>query len=273
MKKGISIWAFGQTALERAFELAAQAGFEGVEVALAESGELTLETAEADIEKIKAVAENAGLALYSVASGLYWEYSLTSNDPVIRKKAEAIAKKQLDVAAWLGCGTVLVVPGIVDESVSYDLAYDRALDALKRLAPYAEQRGVVIGVENVWNKFLLSPLEMRDFIDNIGSPFVKAYFDVGNVVRDGYPEQWINILGSRIAKIHFKDYKRAVGTLDGFVDLLEGDVDYPAVMAALSAAGYNGWLTAEVFSKAGSSFEAWINGVSRAMDVIIKGEQ
>ena len=238
MKKGVSIWAFGETTLRQAFTLAKRTGFEGVEIALAEFGEVSLETARSDIENIKALAENAGLELYSVATGLFWQYPLTHNDPAVREKAERAAQQEIDIAAWLGCGTVLVIPGTVDERVPYDLAYDRALDALKRLAPYAEQRGVIIGVENVWNQFLLSPLEMRNFLDQAGSPFVKAYFDVGNVVRDGYPEQWINILSDRIAKVHFKDYRRADGTLDGFVGLLEGDVNYPAVMEAFSSAGH-----------------------------------
>lgn len=269
MKKGVSIWAFTEPSLEKCFETAKAAGFEGVEVALDEKGEVDLHFLQENAARVKTLAARTGIELYSVASGLFWKYSLTDNDPAIREKAERIAQKEIDVAMWLGCDTVLVVPGMVDENVPYDLAYNRALDAMKRLAPYAERHNVIIGIENVWNNFLLSPLEMRNFIDAVGSPFVQAYFDVGNVVRDGYPEQWIKILGKSIAKVHFKDYKRSVGTLDGFVDLLKGDVDYPAVLAALADTGYDGWVTAEVFPKDTEDFGAWFNSVSKKMDSIL----
>ncbi|MDR1891874.1 MAG: sugar phosphate isomerase/epimerase [Oscillospiraceae bacterium] len=275
MKKGISIWAFPEQPLAKSFKQAKSAGFEGVEVALAETGEINLQSTQTDMEQIRALAVQNNLSLYSVATGLYWTYSMTSDDPDVRKKAENIVKKQLDAALWLGCDTILVIPGMVaglepgGEVVPYQTVYNRAAEAINRLAAYAQERGVIIGLENVWNKFLLSPLEYRDFIGKANSPFVKAYFDVGNVVRDGYPEHWIDILGDRIAKVHFKDYKRDIGTLDGFVDLLTGDVNYPAVLKALSQTGYNGWVTAEVFPPVGIEHDAWLNEVSWAMDKIL----
>ena len=134
----------------------------------------------------------------------------------------------------------------------------------KSLAPFAEELGVTLGVENVWNKFLLSPLEMRDFLDKIGSPRVKSYFDVGNVVATGYPEQWIRILGERIARVHFKDFQRDVATLDGFCDLLEGDADYAAVMRELRAVGYDGPVAAEFFD-----VEDDLPKIAAAMDRIL----
>jgi hexulose-6-phosphate isomerase len=275
VKKGISIWAFPEQPLAKSFKQAKSAGFEGVEVALAETGEINLQSTQTDMEQIRALAVQNNLSLYSVATGLYWTYSMTSDDPDVRKKAENIVKKQLDAALWLGCDTILVIPGMVaglepgGEVVPYQTVYNRAAEAINRLAAYAQERGVIIGLENVWNKFLLSPLEYRDFIGKANSPFVKAYFDVGNVVRDGYPEHWIDILGDRIAKVHFKDYKRDIGTLDGFVDLLTGDVNYPAVLKALSQTGYNGWVTAEVFPPVGIEHDAWLNEVSWAMDKIL----
>src|SRR5690606_27691514 len=120
------------------------------------------------------------------------------------------------------------------------------LEAITGLASHAESAGVSIAIENVWNKFLLSPLEMRSFIDATGSSYVGSYFDVGNVVVNGYPEHWIRILGHRIKKVHFKDYRRQAGGLHGFVDLLAGDVNYPAVVEALKAIGYNNFVTAEM---------------------------
>lgn len=274
MKKGISIWAFAEPSLEQCFSLARKYGYDGVELALAETGDIHVNSTKGDMENIKHMATEYGLELYSVASGLYWTYSLTAADAAVRDKAEAIVRKQLDIASWLGCETILVIPGMVGgltpggEVVPYDVAYERALAAVKRLAQYAEERQVTIGLENVWNKFLLSPMEMKDFIDKINSPCVGVYFDVGNVVLNGYPEQWIDILGKRIAKVHFKDYRRNVGTLDGFVDILSGDVDYPAVMKALTNIGYDGWVTAEVFPQ-GSYPETVLHASSNAMDTIL----
>ncbi len=280
MKKGISVWAFpGDWPLEKIFATAREAGFDGVEVALAEKGELSLESTEEDLDKIRHLALRYGLELYSVASGLYWTYSLTSDDPLVREKAKEIVKKQLIAAKRLACDTILVVPGCVGADfipgsgiVAYDEAYERALAAMKELSSFAGELGVCIGVENVWNKFLLSPLEMKQFIDESdgsASSRVGAYFDVGNVVLTGYPQHWIRILGSRIKKVHIKDFKKSVGTLDGFVDLLSGDVDYPQVMDALKDIGYDGWITAEV-SVLKDFPEEGVRRTSAAMDKILK---
>ncbi len=253
MKKGISIWSFAGGSLEENFKLAKNAGFDGVEVALAEDGEINLNSTKEDLLKIKEQAKSAGIELYSVASGLYWKYSITSNCSNQREKAKLCVRKQLEVASILGCDTILVVPGAVSVSfspelgvVDYDVAYERSLEAFKELAKDAEKLKVHIGLENVWNNFLLSPLEMRDFIDKIGSEYIGSYFDVGNVLYSGYPEQWVKILGKRIKKVHFKDYKKAVGSLDGFVDLLAGDVNYPNVMQAFKEVGYDDWVTGEM---------------------------
>lgn len=276
MKKGISIWSFTETDLKKCFEIAKDAGFDGVEVALDETGEISLSSSKEDILKVKEMAEKIGLELYSVACGLYWNYNYTSNKAENREKAKAITRKQIDIASWLGCDTILVVPGAVDvvfdpdsEVVEYDVAYERTLEALRELKPYAEEKKVSIAIENVWNKFLLSPLEMRDVIDKVGSDYVGSYFDVGNVLYCGYPEHWIKILGKRIKKVHFKDYRRAVGSLDGFVDLLAGDVDYVAVKKALDSVGYDGWVSAEMIPPYKQYSETIIYNTSNAMDRIL----
>ena len=142
----------------------------------------------------------------------------------------------------------------------------------KKLAKIAEEYGVQIGFENVWNKFLLSPLEMRNFIDAVGSDWVGAYFDTGNVVYSGYPEHWINILGKRIKKVHFKDYRKGVGTLDGFVDLLAGDVNYPEVMKAFDEIGYDDWVSAEMIPSYRYYPDTLIYNTSRAMNSILNGK-
>ena len=275
MKKGISIWSFAEPDLRKCMEIAKDAGFDGIELALDEEGPVSMKSTKEDILKVKAMADEIGLELYSVACGLYWTYNYTSANEENVKRAKEITKKQLEVASWLGCDTILVVPGAVEvafdpgEVVEYDVAYERALSALRELAPVAESLGVSIGVENVWNRFLLSPMEMAEFIDKVGSDYVGSYFDVGNVLYLGYPEQWVKILNSRIKKVHFKDYRRQAGDLHGFVDLLAGEVNYPAVMEAFEKIGYDNWVTAEMIPAYTHYPETIIYNTSNAMDKIL----
>ena len=276
MKKGINIWSFPEAPLSDTFRLARKAGFEGVEVALAKEGEIALDTKEADLLAIRRMAEDEGLSLYSVSTGLFWDYWLTADSEKERETAKDIVRRELETAKVLGADTVLVLPGCVNADfadpnkiVDYGTAYERSLAALCELAADAERLGVAIGLENVWNKFLLSPVEMRDFIDKIGSAYVGSYFDVGNVLYAGYPEHWIRLLGARIKKVHFKDYRMAAGGLHGFVDLLAGDVNYPAVVDALRGVGYDGWVSAEMIPNYKHHTEAIIYNTSNAMDYIL----
>jgi len=253
MKKSISGWCFPGKTIKEMMDETKSAGFDGIELTLEETGETGMEASPEKWTEIRAYAEKIGLAIPSVATGLLWHYPLTSDCEQTREKGIKVVEKQLEMAQALGADTILVIPGGVDarfipeyKTVPYDKAYDRAFEAIMRLKNIAEEKKIYIGIENVWNLFLMSPLEMRDFIDKIGSPYVGAYFDVGNVVATGYPEQWIRILGKRICKVHFKDYRIAVGSIDGFVDLLSGDVNWPEVMAAFKEVGYDDWVTAEM---------------------------
>lgn len=248
MKKAINAWNFGGMNLNIAgmIDLSKKTGFEGFEPAFSETGELSLESSDREIREIRKYSEEAGLPLTSLASGLYWTYPLTDNSSAVREKARETVRRQLNAAAVLGVDTILVVPGTVTPEVGYTEAYERAFDALASLADTAKDCGVVIGIENVWNKFLVSPLETAQFIDKIGSLWVQAYFDIGNVLLYGYPQHWIRALGSRIKKVHIKDFRTSVGVLGGFVDLLNGDVDFPEVMKALHEVGYDGYVIAEM---------------------------
>lgn len=277
IKKSINQWAFAKDTVKECMELAKDAGFEAIELAMGEDGEITPASSEQEIRALRETADRIEIELSSLATGLFWTYSLTSDDAETRQKALDVGKKQLEVASWLGVDAVLVVPGAVGVDfvpgsgvVPYDVVYERALAAVKELASAAEQLKVTVGVENVWNKFLLSPLEMRDFVDQVGSEYVGVYFDVGNVIPTGYPEHWIRILGKRIKRVHFKDFRRSVGTLDGFVDLLEGDVNWPAVMTALREIGYSSYVTAEMIPPYSHHPEALICNTSRAMDYILE---
>jgi len=279
MKKSISVWSFPfDWPLERKLKLAKEAGFAGFEIDLTEDGPVNLRSSPADLAAVRRQVEAAGLQLSGLATGLYWGANAASADAAIRRKAADILQTQINAAAGLGLDAILVVPGAVGvdfipgaEVVPYDAAYERARQFLSGALALAREKKVTIGVENVWNKFLLSPLEMKAFIDSFGSESVAAYFDVGNVLLFGYPEHWIGVLGRRIRRVHFKDFRRNVGTVDGFCDLLSGDVNWPAVMAALRAAGYDGWIAAEMippvpFYK--HCPEVLIHNTSRALDAI-----
>ena len=276
MKKGINVWSFPQGSVKDVLTLAKKAGFEGVELALNGEGELSLTSTESEIKQVKAMADDMGLALYSLSSGLCWDYRLSDDDPKLRQKAKDMIKKQLETAKILAADTILVLPGVVnvefsspEKKVAYDVVYDRALDGLNELKKDAEALQVNIGLENVWNKFLLSPMEMRDFIDKVGSPYVGSYLDIGNTLYCGYPEDWVRILGNRIKKVHFKDYRMQAGGLHGFVDLLAGDVDYPEVVKALKEIGYNDWVSAEMIPNYKHHTDAIIYNTSYAMDRIL----
>ena len=272
MRKAITQWAFDPARpLGDVFALAARTGFDTVELAVDETGPLPLTIDEAGCRRIADQARAAGVEIGSIASGLGWRYPVTSPNAPTRKKGIETIAASLRIAGWLGTDALLVVPGGVGaefidgfDGAPYDAVYERAADAVRQLEPVAAECGVSLAIENVWNKFLLSPLEMRQFIDDARSPFVGCYFDVGNVILTGYPEQWVAILGSRIKRVHLKDFKRSIGTLDGFCDLLDGDVDYPAVMAALRRTGYAGPLTAEYFN-----CEDKLASLSAAIDKIL----
>lgn len=258
MKKSIGIWTIpgGDDNIKAAISLAKRTGFDAIELGLNEKGNLSLESGDDEIISYREYAKEQGIEIASLAVGIMWKFQLTHNNPDVRRKGIDVVKKGIDFAALLGTDAILVVPGAVRggdydgnaDCNDYETAYNRALAAMKELAPYAEAKKINIGVENVWNNFLLSPLEMRGFVDAVGSDFVKVYFDVGNVIFSGFPEQWIKILGSRITRVHFKDFRREAGNgvYSGFVNLLEGDVNFPAVMRELRAAGYDKYLTIEL---------------------------
>lgn len=258
MKIGASYWMFkdgleAKRPIIEAMQEAKKLGFDSIELCIASQGVLTDKTTQAECRQIVAQAKKIGIEISSLASGESWSLSPTSNDAGIRKKIIDFTKKALQVTKWLGTDAYLFVPGAVDifflpnaEIIPYDICYKRAVEAVKKLIPTAEKLGVTIGVENVWNKFLLSPLEMKNFIDSFKSKRVGSYFDVGNVLLTGFPQQWIKILGKRIKRIHIKDFKKTFGTAEGFVDLLEGDVDFTSVKKALAAIGYKGYVTAEM---------------------------
>jgi hexulose-6-phosphate isomerase len=254
MKAAFSMFSFSDDEKpEEIFPLIRQAGYDGAELVLSAKGYLTCNSDDDEIRTLRKAAEAQGLSIPSLGASCLWDYNLVSENRETREKAKAIIRFQLHAAGLLGADTVLVIPGYVGsdfipgtETVRYDIAWERAGEALLELGRYAGREGVHIGIENVWNRFLLSPLEAVRFIDEIGSPDVGFYLDVGNILYIGFPEHWIAILGKRIFKIHLSDYRKGQAGLGAFVDLFAGDVDFKAVAAALKAAGYDDWLTLEM---------------------------
>jgi L-ribulose-5-phosphate 3-epimerase len=245
------------------FKLLRAAGFAGVEVNSA-----------LDQKEILAARDATGLEIPSVVIATHWTHPLTSPNPTTRETGLEGLRQGLRDAKAYGANSVLLVPGIVDKNTSYADAHARSIAEIKKAVPLAESLGVAIAIENVWNRFLLSPLEAAAYVDSFQSPAVKWHFDVGNVVDYGWPDQWIRTLGPRIAKVHVKEYSRKLrdekGPRAGFrTELFTGDSDWPAVMAALDAIGYSGWLISEQYRTPDLSDADWLARLAGQMDKII----
>ena len=223
------------------FKLAADAGFEGVEAYTTEDQKTA--------EEIKKAADDNKIRITSVMNQAHWDFPLSSSDPEAVKKSMDGMRTSLRNAKLWGADAVLLVPAVVNAKTSYRDAWTRSQKQIRELIPLAAELKVIIAVEEVWNKFLLSPLEFAKYVDEFKSPWVKAYFDVGNVVIFGYPQDWIRTLGKRIVKVHLKDFKMGKGwspVTAQFVNLGEGDVDWAEIRAALGEIGYTGPVTAEL---------------------------
>jgi len=240
LKKGI-MWGsigVGETIMEK-FQAAKDAGFDGVEV-----------MSHLDRTEVLKARDATGLPIPSVCGALHWKFPLSDPDPVIREQGIAALKVSLEDASAYDADTVLLVPGRVSDIVSYDDCWNRSVEEIRKVVPLAISLKVKIALENVWNNFLISPMEAASFVDQFKTPYVGFYFDCGNILVYGWPEQWIKILGKRIAKVHIKEFSRKIadkqGRGAGFdVKLMEGDVNWPAVMNAFDTNGYTGWATIE----------------------------
>jgi L-ribulose-5-phosphate 3-epimerase len=235
------------------FKLAKECGFEGIEGSPIED----LDAA----RQLGRLAREAGVPIHSIVYG-GWGAPFSDPDPKVIEKGLAGMETALRSAKALGADTVLLVPAIVNENVGYGDAYKRSQEHIRKLLPMAEKLDIVIAVENVWNKFLLSPLEFARYVDEFDSPWLKAYFDIGNVILYGYSQDWIRTLGKRIVKIHLKDFKRK-----GYqwTNLLEGDVNWKQVRLALEEVGYDGFLTPEL----SGGDKAYLTDLSERIDRIL----
>jgi L-ribulose-5-phosphate 3-epimerase len=246
------------------FRLARECGFESVECGTVEDAR--------QADEIKAASVAAGIPIHSVMNQSHWKYPLSSSQPDVVAKSIKGMETSLHNAKLWGAETVLLVPAVVNPETSYKDAWTRSQEQIRKLIPLAAELKIVIAVEEVWNKFLLSPLEFAHYVDEFESPWIKAYFDVGNVVLYGYPQDWIRTLGNRIVKLHLKDFtfredpqikKRAAN----WVNLRDGDVNWKEIYAALSEIGYKGDATVELES----GDAAYLKDVSHRVDLILQG--
>lgn len=260
IKKGL-VYSMLPSSLSHAarFKLARDAGFEVVQAPT------TPDTNEA--EEIKRAAESAGIRIDSVMNMDHWDYPLSSSDPSVVEKSLAGMRTSLRNAKLWGSDVVLLVPAVVNPQTSYRDAWTRSQQQIRKLIPLAAELKVVIGIEEVWNKFLLSPLEMKQYIAEFRSPWIKAWFDVGNVLLYGYPQDWIRTLGKDIVKLHIKDFKRKENGY-AWVNLGDGDANWPAIRKALAEIGYSGSAIVEL--EGGD--EAYLRDVSQRLDRLILGK-
>lgn len=243
MKIGITQIVLGGMSLDECLDLCKEAGYEAIELSFREGGKLDVNMSDSELKEVAKKCANAGVEIASVIGGYRDNGNMLSLDPEQRKKGSRSVARILEIGSVLGTDGMLLHPGQLTSEGTYQDAWNGLLEELKKLAPVAESHKVAICVENVWNKFLLSPKEMREFVDAVGSKWVATYLDTANMMAYGYTEHWIRELGSRIKKVHFKDFKR---DRHSFVNLLDGDTNWPLVMKEFRAIGYTGAFVHEV---------------------------
>jgi L-ribulose-5-phosphate 3-epimerase len=271
-RKGICATIFPKTMpLEEQFRQTRAAGFEGLEIPIGDL--LPLDTGREQAQRLADAAQKAGVEIVSLwVSAPLSANPLNHPDPEVRARGVEALRKAITLASWMNCGVLLIVPARLGTGPKFQYGYqetwDRVSAEMKKVVPDAEKARVCLAPENVWNKFLVSPLEMRAFVDQFRSPWVGAYFDIGNILQYGYPQDWILTLSARIKRVHAKDYKLSTRAEQGrFVDLLEGDVDWKDVMAALVKVGYRGFISPEYSYRPDDP--DYIRRISAALDKIL----
>ena len=264
-------WGFA-----KGLELVKRAGYDGIELWLGDMPWFQMNTSDADVRALRRTVEGAGLVVSNVSTGLHWGSPLSARDPTVRDRAARIVERQIETATLLGADAVLVVAGLVTEEVPYNEVYQRSVEALKPLGDTAKRAGVRIGCENcnAEQRFLMSPREFWQFLNDINHPAVGIHLDVGNIHDNGFAEQWIEIHGPRITRIHVKDVLRhrgRCGDQSVYTNLLLGDNNWPAIRAALTKVGYDGWLVAEMEARYRYAPDQQFIDTAQAMDRLISG--
>ncbi|WDQ15940.1 sugar phosphate isomerase/epimerase family protein [Rhodopirellula sp. P2] len=278
-KKSINLWAFpypDKMSLKECLQLAKDAGFDGIELNYDLDSDLSPKSGTQEFTEIRKMTDDIGIAISGLCSFLFWPYPLTSNDPAERARGMELAGKMTQAAHDLGTENLLVVPGAVHmpwredhDPTPNDVCDRRAREAIGKLLPQAEKLNVKLNMENIFfNGFLMSPMEMADFVDSFQSDHVRVHFDTGNIMEYQFPEHWIPILGDRIQNVHLKEYtkKGSDHSLEAFRPLLDGTTDWPAVLEAFETIGYDGYLTFEYFHPFAHFPEALIYQTSDSLD-------
>lgn len=254
----------GNMPMEDRLKMLRDTGFEGVEAHPVHGR--PLDEVKAEAEKMRKAADSAGIKIHSIIFG-GWHAPLSSPDPAVIERGMTDVRNNLIMASMMGADSLLLVPAVVNAKVRYSEAWTRSHANIKQLIPDAEKAKCRINIEEVWNNFLLSPVEFAKYIDDFKSKYVQAYFDVGNVVRFAWPQDWIRTLGKRIQRLHIKDFKGGpgLGTGGQWVNLWEGSIEWPEVKRALDEIAYDGWMTCEL----GGGDEAYFKDLSARVDRII----
>jgi hexulose-6-phosphate isomerase len=265
IRKGILLGMLPSTlGLKERFELARECGFESMECGTVDDAQ--------EAEAIRKASADTKFPIHSVMNRDHWKFPLSSPKPDVVAQSVKGMMTSLDNAKLWGAETVLLVPAVVDASVGYKQAWDRSVAEIRKLIPEAAKRKVIIAVENVWNKFLTSPMEFASYVDQFNSPWVRAYFDVGNVALFGFSQDWIRTLGSRIVKVHFKDFSfrrdpQMKKSVADWPNLWDGDLNWKEIHAALKEIGYKGDATVEL--RGGDA--AYLKDLAQRVDRILAG--
>jgi L-ribulose-5-phosphate 3-epimerase len=237
-----------------------------------ESKALTFDSPDSKIKELKTMLRDHGLKVSSLLTIAQFYYTLMQNDDSIWKKGIDLVKQLIDYAVQFGAPALLIVPGVITSTISYEYGIKRLEEAIWILKEDAEKKRVGLGIENIWGKIMYSPMEMREFVDKFNTQFVGVHFDVGNVIQYGYPDQWIRIFGKkRILNVHLKDYSEIINNIRGFTYLFQGSVPWRRVLDSLNEIGYDGYLIAEVPPYPFCPQEG-IWDLSRKMDILINGK-
>src|SRR5690606_7167236 len=264
IKKGLGFWMIKEElSLLDKFKLVKDLGFDGIEF----NSPLDL-----PLKDLLEARDKTGVEIPSTVNKDHWGKPISDPDPAIRKFTIDSMARSLEQTKELGGDTVLLVPGVVSDTVSYKTAYDNALDSIRKMIPHAEKTGVKIALENVWNNFILSPIEAKDFLDKIDHPLVGWYFDLGNILRYGWRDHWLKILVDKVFKLHVKEYSKKIMNEQGLVkdfnvELTQGDVNWSQVMKTIKDINYKGqYMTLEV----NGGDRTVLQQLSDQLDTIIK---
>jgi len=257
--KGISYLSFengleNTQSIESALEQTKNYGFDALELSVSNEGIINTNISKEECRIIRQKINDSGIFVDSIATGMSWGISPTSEDKATRNKSISLHKDALQVASNLGCKALLFVPGVVkspisSEIVRYDKALDRIRDAINQLLPIAEDLDVDLCMENVWNGFFYSPIELRDFVDSFESNKLGVYLDVGNLIGyQQYPPHWIELLNSRIKRVQIKDFQENFDWTGSFsfCDIGTGDVPWKETIEALKSINYQNTIIAEM---------------------------